>query len=211
MGLSVVSRASACRSIFLALTVIASTLSSADSAIAVPVSAREVRLKTYAGTPCILGVKIAYPIARGTSAARVGVEVKERGKWRRARRDPILRSRRTKTGRIAFHQPTKKFGFRYFLADRSGRKLSRPAVVRLSGLPLCPGVRDIDADLIDQRDKGVVPPVPTPTGPGANSDTPPVCASLDQLLASWGRSGPCDLDGSGSVDGGDLGLMLSRG
>jgi len=210
MGLSVVSRASACRSILVALTLIASSLWGADAASAVPVSAREVRLKTYAGTPCILGVKIAYPSARGTSAARVRVEVKERGKWRRARRDPVLRSKRTKTGRVAFHQPTKKFGFRYFLADRSGRKLSRPVVIRLSGLPLCPGVRDLDAYLSDQRDIDVAPPIPTPTDPGASSSSPPVCSSVDQLLARWGQSGVCDLDLSGSVDAGDLGILLSR-
>jgi hypothetical protein len=32
---------------------------------------------------------------------------------------------------------------------------------------------------------------------------------LGLLLAAWGTSSAADLDGNGSVDGGDLGLLLS--
>jgi hypothetical protein len=34
-------------------------------------------------------------------------------------------------------------------------------------------------------------------------------ADLGQLLASWGAGGPADFDGSGSVDGADLGSLLA--
>jgi hypothetical protein len=30
------------------------------------------------------------------------------------------------------------------------------------------------------------------------------------MLANWGGSGSSDLDGNGQVDGGDLGILLSR-
>jgi hypothetical protein len=30
------------------------------------------------------------------------------------------------------------------------------------------------------------------------------------MLANWGGSGASDLDGNGVVDGGDLGILLSR-
>ena len=33
-------------------------------------------------------------------------------------------------------------------------------------------------------------------------------ADLGLLLGAWGTPGPGDLDGSGIVDGGDLGLLL---
>ena len=34
-------------------------------------------------------------------------------------------------------------------------------------------------------------------------------ADLGSLLAAWGQPGPADLDGSGAVDGADLGTLLA--